>query len=64
MARLPPERKAGTGSVMDTMPAWFAITAPIVCTVLWLWLEFRSAPIDGRPELSRLDRLDGLDTRG
>lgn len=49
---------------MDTMPAWFAITAPIVCTVLWLWLEFRAAPVAPSPDLSRLDRLDGLDTRG
>lgn len=52
---------------MDTMPLWFWLPTAII---LWsivlgnLIAALRRAPTDSSPELSRLDRLDGLDTRG
>jgi hypothetical protein len=47
----------------DNIPVWIAIPASLTFMVMWLVIEFRAAPLDVDPEYSRLDVLDGLDTR-
>ena len=52
---------------MDTLPLWFWLpTAIILWSIVFgnLIAALHRAPADPSPELSRLDRLDGLNTRG
>lgn len=44
----------------DRIPLWFALPVAIICTIAYLVLEFRAAPLDTSPDLSRLDVLDGV----
>lgn len=63
MARIPPEREAGEGRMIDEIPF---IPGIIATVILWLSVgvvEFRHAPLDPNATYSRLDRLDGLDSR-
>ena len=52
---------------MDSLPAWFWIPTIILlwsmCGGMFIAEVFRANP-DPNPDYSRLDRLDGLDSRG
>lgn len=47
----------------DSIPLWFFFPFLFIVVVLWITLEVRAAIPDPNPEYSRLDKLDGLDTR-
>lgn len=52
---------------LDDMPVWFWLPAVIVLWSLFLAPVVTAiihAKTDPNPDYSRLDRLDGLDTRG
>lgn len=47
----------------DSIPAWFAIPTAVAALVAWVVIEVRAAVPDPDPQWSRLDCLDGLDSR-
>lgn len=47
----------------DALPLWFAIPAIILGWAWLITLACRSIAPDPNPSYSRLDRLDGLDSR-
>ena len=47
----------------DYIDPWLAIPAGALALVLFFYIGIRDAPRDPNPELSLLDRADGLDSR-
>lgn len=47
----------------DAIPVIPGLIIAAIAYVAWFALEIHNAPLDPDPELSRLDRMDGLGSR-